>query len=182
MADAAAPRLRSDRDLASIAEARALARRAKQAWLELAEFSPGTDRRHRRRDGRGRDAAGRGVRAARRRGNRLRRRRRQDPEEPVRVAEGLRLHPADEDGRRRRAARGPAGRRDRRAVRRRRRHRAVDQPDVDGDLQDPDRAQGALRDRAQPASVRREVHHARRRGHGRGGARAPARRPARSTG
>src|SRR6187399_454424 len=28
-----------DRDLASIAEARALARRAKQAWLELAEFS-----------------------------------------------------------------------------------------------------------------------------------------------
>src|SRR5581483_7328226 len=29
----------SDRDLASIGEARALARRAKQAWLELAEFS-----------------------------------------------------------------------------------------------------------------------------------------------
>src|SRR5438874_8193314 len=29
----------TDRDLASIAEARALARRAKQAWLELAEFS-----------------------------------------------------------------------------------------------------------------------------------------------
>src|SRR5436853_1848374 len=28
----------TDRDLASIAEARALARRAKQAWLELAEF------------------------------------------------------------------------------------------------------------------------------------------------
>src|SRR5689334_10999856 len=28
----------SDRDLASIAEARALARRAKAAWLELAEF------------------------------------------------------------------------------------------------------------------------------------------------
>src|SRR6185436_6940930 len=38
MAEAAsAPQ--SDRDLASIAEARALARRAKQAWLELAEFS-----------------------------------------------------------------------------------------------------------------------------------------------
>src|SRR5262245_13059026 len=36
MAEAAA---QSDRDLASIAEARALARRAKQAWLELAEFS-----------------------------------------------------------------------------------------------------------------------------------------------
>src|SRR5215207_5319588 len=29
----------SDRDLASIAEARTLARRARQAWLELAEFS-----------------------------------------------------------------------------------------------------------------------------------------------
>src|SRR5215510_15106506 len=28
----------TDRDLASIAEARALARRAKQAWLQLAEF------------------------------------------------------------------------------------------------------------------------------------------------
>src|SRR5438045_5574712 len=36
MADAAASQ--TDRDLASIAEARALARRAKQAWLELAEF------------------------------------------------------------------------------------------------------------------------------------------------
>src|SRR3954452_13062497 len=36
MAEAAAAQ--TDRDLASIAEARALARRAKQAWLELAEF------------------------------------------------------------------------------------------------------------------------------------------------
>jgi acetaldehyde dehydrogenase (acetylating) len=33
------PSPQTDRDLASIAEARALARRAKQAWLELAEFS-----------------------------------------------------------------------------------------------------------------------------------------------
>ncbi len=38
MADPA-PAQASDRDLASVAEARALARRAKQAWLELAEFS-----------------------------------------------------------------------------------------------------------------------------------------------
>src|SRR5437762_9518117 len=37
MAEASAP-AGSDRDLASIAEARALARRAKQAWLELADF------------------------------------------------------------------------------------------------------------------------------------------------
>src|SRR6266436_3250158 len=36
MADSASAQ--TDRDLASIAEARALARRAKQAWLELAEF------------------------------------------------------------------------------------------------------------------------------------------------
>src|SRR5436853_3854267 len=39
MAEPAAAAPHSDRDLASIAEARALARRAKQAWLELAEFS-----------------------------------------------------------------------------------------------------------------------------------------------
>jgi len=38
MADATAPP-QTDRDLASISEARQLARRAKQAWLELAEFS-----------------------------------------------------------------------------------------------------------------------------------------------
>jgi acetaldehyde dehydrogenase (acetylating) len=38
MSDAARPP-QSDRDLASIAEARALARRAKQAWLELGELS-----------------------------------------------------------------------------------------------------------------------------------------------
>src|SRR5215472_16327421 len=37
MAEAVAPQ--TDRDLTSIAEARALARRAKKAWLELAEFS-----------------------------------------------------------------------------------------------------------------------------------------------
>src|SRR5262250_3394716 len=37
MAEQAPPQ--SDKDLASVAEARALARRAKQAWLELAEFS-----------------------------------------------------------------------------------------------------------------------------------------------
>ena len=39
MAEAGKPSPQTDRDLASIAEARALARRAKQAWLELAEFS-----------------------------------------------------------------------------------------------------------------------------------------------
>jgi acetaldehyde dehydrogenase (acetylating) len=38
MGDPLPSQQQSDRDLASIAEARALARRAKQAWLELAEF------------------------------------------------------------------------------------------------------------------------------------------------
>jgi acetaldehyde dehydrogenase (acetylating) len=38
-AEAPAQTVQTDRDLASIAEARALARRARQAWLELAEFS-----------------------------------------------------------------------------------------------------------------------------------------------
>ena len=47
-----------------------------------------------------------------------------------------------------------ARRRDRRTVRRRRRHRAVDQSDVHGHLQDPDRAQGALR-RSSSARIRR---------------------------
>ena len=64
---------------------------------------PGTDRRHRRRDGRGRHAAGRSARPPCLRGNRFRRRRRQDPEEPVRLGEDLQVHPADEDRRRRRS-------------------------------------------------------------------------------
>ena len=62
---------------------------------------PGADRRDRRRDGGGGHAAGRGPRPARRRRDRLRRRRRQGPEKPVRLREGLQVHPADEDGRRR---------------------------------------------------------------------------------
>ena len=74
------------------------------------------------------------------------------------------------------AARRPEGHRDRRAVRRGRRHRPVDQSDVDRDLQDPDRDQGALPDRHQPASLGGPVHYARRRNHARGGA---ARRGAR---
>src|SRR6476619_8211075 len=37
MAESSVPQ--TDRDLTSIAEARAMARRARQAWLELAEFS-----------------------------------------------------------------------------------------------------------------------------------------------
>ena len=57
-------------------------------------------------------------------------------------------------------ARRPQGHRDRRALRRRRRDRALDQPDLHGDLQDPDRDQGALPDRHQPAPVGGPVHHA----------------------
>ena len=51
--------------------------------------------------------------------------------------------------------------RDRRAVRRRGRRRAVHQPHVHRDLQDPDLAQGPLPDRAEPASVGGALHHAR---------------------
>ena len=121
-------------------------------------------------------AARRGARAPRRRGNRLRRRRRQGPEEPVRVAIGCYdfIKPMKTVGvvapRRR-----EEGHRDRRAVRRRRGDRAVDQPDVHGDLQDPDRHQGPLRDGHQPASVGGALHHARRGNHERGG--ASGRRP-----
>ena len=45
----------------------------------------------------------------------------------------------------------------------------VDQPDLDGDLQDPDRDQGALRHRDDAASIRRALHHLHRRHHERGG-------------
>ena len=54
------------------------------------------------------------------------------------------IRPMKTVGRRRRDRR-PQGHRDRRAVRRRRGDRPVDQSDVHGDLQDPDRHQGALR-------------------------------------
>ncbi len=165
----------SDRDLASIAEARALARRAKQAWLTLAEFSQTQIDAIVDAMAEAATPQARGLRPAGRRRDGLRRRRRQDPEEPLQLAEGPRLHQADEDRRRDRAPRGSACCRDRGAVRRRRGGRSVHEPDVDRDLQDSDFAQGAMRDRDQSASRRRQVHHARRRGDGRGG---PARRGA----
>ena len=131
----------------------------------------GAHRRHRRCDGgRGR-AAVRGAREARGRGNRIRRRRRQGPEESVLRRSRVPIHPADEDGRRAAAPRGSEGHRDCRAVRRRRGDRAVDQSDLDRDLQDSDLAEGAMRHRHQPASVGRSLHHARRRDHERSGAR-----------
>ncbi len=76
---------------------------------------PASDRRDRRRHGGRGNVAGRGPRPARLRRDRVRRRRRQDPEEPVRLAEDLQLHPADEDRRRqssgsktRRSSRSPS--------------------------------------------------------------------------
>ena len=54
-------RLQTDRDLASIHEARTLARRAKAGAARARRVLPGTDRRHRRRDGRRGDAAGGGA-------------------------------------------------------------------------------------------------------------------------
>ena len=64
----------------------------------------------------------------------------------------------------------PPRRRDRRAVRPGRGHRAVDQSYVDCHLQAADRAQGALRNRAEPASGRPGLHHADRRAPRGGGA------------
>ena len=49
--------------------------------------------------------------------------------------------------------------RDRRALRRRGRHRAVDQSDLDGDLQDPHQHQGPLRHCHVTAPVGRTLHH-----------------------
>ena len=66
-----------------------------------------------------------------------------------------RVHPPHADGGRHRPRRGAEDRRDRRAVRRRGGHHPVDQPDLDGHLQDPHRPQGALPHRAEPAPGRR---------------------------
>ena len=175
MADAALPQ--TDRDLASIAEARALARRAKQAAAS-SPSSPGTDRRDRRRHGRGCHArrprplptlaveeTGYGVVADKIQKNLFASEKVYEFIRPMKTVGVVARHE------RRRVDR------DRRAVRRRRGRRAVDQSHLDRHLQDPDRAQGALRDRAQPAPVGRPLHHARRRGDG--GSRAPRRRPGR---
>ncbi len=144
---------------------------------------PGTDRRHRRRHGGGRHAAGRGARPARPRGDRLtassptRSRRTCSSSEKIYNF----IRPMKTVGVVQ-PARGPEGHRDRRAVRRRRRDRPLDQPDLDRHLQDPDLDQGALPDRHQPASVGGPLHHAGRRDHERRRAHCRARPTARSTG
>ena len=145
------PSRQTDRDLASIAEARALARRAKQAWLELAEFSqeqidaivdamaaaatPQAEAFARLAV----EETGYGVVEDKIQKNLFASQKVYDFIRPMKTVGVIARH---EDR---------ARHRDRGAVRRRRRDRAVDQPDVDGDLQDPDRDQGALHDRHQPA-------------------------------
>ena len=131
----------------------------------------GAHRRDRRCDGGGGRSAVRGAGEARGRGDRLRRRRRQGPEESVLGRSRLPIHPADADRRRAAAPRRSEGRRDCRAVRRGCGDRAVDQSDLDRHLQDPHLAEGAMRHRHQPASIRRALHHARRRDHERSRAR-----------
>ena len=178
----AQPTAPTDRDLTSIGEARSLARRAKEAAPALAELSqeqidaivdamaaavtPQAEALARLAH----EETGYGVVADKVQKNLFASR------------EDLQVHPADEDGRRRRADRGSEGHRDRRAIRRRRRDRPVDQPDIHRDLQDPDRDQGALPDRHQPASLGGPLHHARRRDHERGGAPRRRARTGRSTG
>ena len=91
----------SNKDLESIAQARSLAAAARQAQSLLAELSQEQI-----------DAIvtamadavtphAEALAPARRRRDRLRRRRRQGPEEPLQLAPGLRVHQADEDRRRR---------------------------------------------------------------------------------
>ena len=103
----AQPTAQTDRDLASISEARSLARRAKAAAPVLAELSQ--EQIDAIVDAMAAAVTPQAEALARLalRGNRLRRRRRQDPEEPVRLREDLQLHPADEDGRRHPADRRP---------------------------------------------------------------------------
>ena len=172
----------TDRDLASIQEARALARRARQAQVLLAEFSqeridaivdamaaavtPQAEALARLAV----EETGFGVVADKVQKNLFASERVHEFIRPMRTVGVINRH------------RGPEGRRDRRAVRRRGRDRPVDQPDLDGDLQDPDRAQGALRDRPQPASVRGAVHQPQRGDHGGGGARRRRSRRAASSG
>ena len=174
----------TDRDLASIAEARALAQRAKQ---RLARSWPSSARS--RIDAivdamaAAADAAGRGVRPA------------SPSRKPATASSADKIQknlfsaqkvytfirPMKTVGV---IARHEDTRvdRDRRTIRRRGRHRAVNQSNVDGHLQDPDFAQGALCHRAQSTPVRGQVHHARRGSDGRGGRAEPALPPVPSAG
>jgi acyl-CoA reductase-like NAD-dependent aldehyde dehydrogenase len=145
----AKPPAPDDRDLAPIAEARALARRAKQAWLELAEFSqeridaivdamaaaatPQAEAFARLAV----EETGYGVVEDKIQKNLF---------SSQKVYQFIRPMKTVGVVARTRTARH----RDRRAVRRRRRRRAVDEPDVDRHLQDPDLAEGALHDRLSP--------------------------------
>ena len=124
----------SNKDLASIAQARALAAAARQAQPLLAELSqeqidaivtamaeavtPHAEALARLAV----EETGYGVVADKVQKNLFS------------VAAGVRVHQADEDRRRRQPNRGQEDHRDRRAVRRRRGDRAVHEPDVDRDL------------------------------------------------
>ena len=179
----ASQRLQTDRDLASIAEARALARRAKQAWLELAEFSQEqidaiVDAMAAAADAAGRSASrGWPSRKPATASSPTRSRRICSPREQVYNF----IRPMKTVG----------------VVARHEDTTVVEIAEPFGVVAavvpstNPTSTaiykilishQGALRDRPQPAPVGRELHHARRRSDGRGGARAPARRPGRSTG
>ncbi len=172
MAEAAAPP--TDRDLASIAEARALARRAKQAWLELAEFSqekidaivdamaaaatPCAEVFARLAV----EETGFGVVDDKIQKNLFASQKVYDFIRPMKTVGVIARHE------------------DRRVIEIAEPFGVVaaivpdDQPHVDRDLQDSDCDQGALHHRHQPASVGGQMHHARRGSDGRG--RPPRRR------
>jgi hypothetical protein len=182
MAEPVAAPPQTDRDLASIAEARALARRAKQAWLELAEFSQekidaivgamaSAATAHAEAFARlAVEETGYGVVEDKIQKNLFASQKVYDFIRPMKTVGVIARH---EDRRVIEIAEPfgvvaavvadakPAD--------------SANQPDVDGHLQDPHCSEGALHDRAQPASGCRQVHHQSCGSHGRG--RAPRRRP-----
>src|SRR4029078_13185676 len=146
------PAAPSDRDLASIAEARALARRAKTAQSLLAEFSQQqidaiVDAMAKAAESQAGPLAqlsveetGFGVVADKVQKNLFSARQVYEFIRPMKTGGvGKRSEEREEGARGGDPDRGSQGHRERRAVWRRRGDRAVDEPDVHGDLQDPDR-------------------------------------------
>jgi hypothetical protein len=169
VAEAAGPP-QSDRDLASIAEARALARRAKQAWLEVAEFDQAridaiVDAMAAAATAQAEafarlavEETGYGVVEDKIQKNLFSSEKVYQFIRPMKTVGVIARH----DDRRVVEIAEPFG-----VV------AAVipdDQPDVHRHLQDPDLAESALHDCVEPSPFGREMHHAGRRGHGRGGA------------
>ena len=179
----AQPTAQTDRDLASISEARSLVRRAKEAAPVARGALAGTDRRA---------SSTRWRRPSHRRPKRSPAWR---AKKPATASSPTRSRKTCSPRRRSTTSSGPmktvgvVGRLDDRKVIEIAEPFGVvaaivpsTNPDLDRDLQDPDRDQSPLPDRHQPASLGGPLHYPSRRDHERGGARARVRRTAPSTG